>query len=222
MINIHYQSLQDARLFRDFPDDVLIDLAQSCRYIELLAGQSLFQQSDPGNNLYLLTEGQIHVVRHYPTGEDVIIATEGPYYVIGELSMLANQPRTGGVVAVSDSTLIALARADFMVACERVPEVATAILSYLSLRLYRMNLLIRENAIGNIAARIASVILLLSGGESGSIATPTPINRIARAVAIDGDAVDRILQEWVQNGYITFDNQTITVLNIEAINHIAG
>mgnify|MGYP006429067831 CR=1 FL=1 len=221
-MNVHYQTLQDARLFRDFPDDVLIDLAQHCRYIELSAGQSLFQQSDPGNNLYLLSEGQIHVVRHYPNGEDVVIATEGPYYVIGELSMLANQPRTGGVVAVSDSTLIELARTDFMMACERVPEVATAVLSYLSLRLYRMNLVIRENAIGNVAARIASVLLLLSGGEPELIATPTRINRIARAVAIDGDTVDRILHDWVQRGYITFDSQTIRVLNIEAINNIAG
>lgn len=221
-MDVHYQALQDARLFRDFPDNVLIDLAKQCHYIELLAGQSLFQQSDPGNNLYLLTEGQIHIVRHYTTGEDVIIATEGPYYVIGELSMLANQPRTGDVIAVSDSTLIALARSDFMAVCERAPEVTTALLSYLSYRLYRMNLLIRENAIGNVTARIASVLLLLSNGESGSIATPIHINRVARAVAIDGEAVDRILREWVDRGYITLANQTLTILNIEAINNIAG
>jgi len=221
-MDVHYQALQDARLIRDFPDHVLNDLVQHCHYVELLAGQSLFQQSDPGNNLYLLTEGQIHVVRHYPTGEDVIIATEGPYYVIGELSMLANQPRTGDVVAVSDSTLIALARADFMAACERAPEVATALLSYLSSRLYRMNLLIRENAIGNINARIASVLLLLSDSESGVIASPISVNRIARAVAIDADAVDRILLDWVECGYITLDNQTMTLVDIETINNIAG
>lgn len=221
-MDVHYQALQDARLFRDFPNDVLIDLAQKCHYIELLADQSLFQQSDPGNNLYLLTEGQIHVVRHYPTGEDVIIATEGPYYVIGELSMLANQPRTGDVVAVSDSTLIALARDDFMAACERVPVVTTTLLSYLSSRLYRMNLLIRENAIGNIAARIASVLLLLSDGQSGVIPSRIRINRIARAVAIDADTVDRILREWVEHEYITLDQQTITLLDVEAINNIAG
>ena len=28
-MNVHYQTLQDARLFRDFPDDVLIDLAKA-------------------------------------------------------------------------------------------------------------------------------------------------------------------------------------------------
>jgi CRP/FNR family transcriptional regulator, cyclic AMP receptor protein len=221
-MNVHYQTLQDARLFRDFPDDVLIDLAKECHYIELLGGQSLFQQSDPGNNLYLLSEGQIHVVRHYPTGEDVIIATEGPYYVIGELSMLANQPRTGDVIAVSDSTLIALAREDFMTACERVPEVATALLSYLSFRLYRMNLLIRENAIGNVSARIANVLMMLSGDKSGTVATGIRINRIARAVAIDVDTVDQILREWVDRGYITLENRTLTPLDIEAINNIAG
>ena len=221
-MDVHFQALKDARLFQDFPDHILVDLAEHCRYIELGAGQSLFQQSDPGNNLYILAEGQIHVVRHYPTGEDVIIATEGPYYVIGELSMLANQPRTGDVIAVSDSSLIELARADFMEACSQAPEVAITLVSYLSSRLYRMNLLIRENAIGNIGARIASVLLLLSQGKSGVIANPIRVNRIARAVAIDGDTVDRILWEWEKYGYISVDNQTITIVDIDAINNIAG
>lgn len=220
--DIHYQQLRDARLFQDFPDDVLKDLATHCRSIELRAGQSLFQQSDPGNNFYLLTEGQIHVVRRYPSGEDIILATEGPYYVVGELSMLANEERTGGVTAVSDSTLIELDRAHFIAACEHNPKASLAVISYLSLRLHRMNLLIREYAIGNLAARVASMLLLLCGNKAGPIDTLVRVNRIARAIATDGDSVERTLQTWVKRNYITYTGSTISVINIEAIRDIAG
>jgi len=219
---VDYRALQDSRLFKKFPDDVLKDLAQHCRYVELPAGQSLFQQDETSNSFYLLTEGQIHVVRQYPTGEEVILATEGPYYVIGELSMLADQPRTGGVIAVSDSTLIALSRSDFMATLERHPAVAAKVVVYLSRRLYRMNLFVREHAIGNVSARIASLLLLLSGGAQGTISTDVRVNRVARAVAVEGDVVARILQKWVEREYITFDGRTINVLDIEALNNIAG
>jgi len=220
--DIHYQQLRDARLFEDFPDDVLIDLVTHCRTIELPAGENLFQQSDPGNNFYLLTEGQIHVVRRYPSGEDIILATEGPYYVVGELSMLANELRTGGVVAVSDSTLIALERSHFIAAFEHNPKAAVAVLSYLSLRLYRMNLLVREHAIGNVAARVASMLLLLCGDKPGPIHTDVRVNRIARAIAMDSDSVDQILQEWVQRDYISYDGPMISVIDIKKIRNIAG
>lgn len=219
---INYHQLRDARLFQVFPDEVLMELATHCHYIELLADESLFQQSDPGNNIYLLTKGQIHVVRHYPSGEDIILATEGPYYVVGELSMLANEPRTGGVVAVSDSTLIGLERTYFIEACEQNPKAALAVSSYLSLRLYRMNLLVREHAIGNVSARAASILLLLSGDKSEPIPMTIRVNRIARAIAMDGDSVDRILREWAQRDYISYDGSKLSILNIEAIRNMAG
>src|SRR5690606_2758522 len=106
--------------------------------------------------------GQIHVVRVYPNGEEIILATHGPYYAIGELSMVANQPRTGSVVAVSDCTLIALDRETFVNTCNRVPDMMATILYHLGLRLYDMNLMVREHALKNVASRIASLLMMLA------------------------------------------------------------
>jgi len=221
-VTISKDQLKNASLFQDFSDDVLEELATQCHIVELAAGDTLFQQDVPGEVLYILEEGQIHIVRKYPTGEEVVLATEGPYYVIGELSMLAGLPRTGGVVAVSDCSLIAVDRQAFMDVCERVPEVAGKVIVYLSQRLYQMNLLVREHAIGNVAARVASMLVLLSGGEPGEIPARIRVSRIARAVAIDADSVERILNEWVDAGHIEFAGRKIKILDAEAIRNIAG
>ncbi len=220
--NIDFQKLRDASLFKNLPEAVLRELAQHCRYIELPAGEMLFQQDDPGDALYILEDGQIHIVRKYDSGEELILATEGPFYAVGELSMLVGQPRTGGVLAVSDCTLIALERQPLMDICARVPAAANQILEHIGLRLYRMNLLVRENAIGNVEARIASILLLLSNGEAGPIATPVRVSRIARATAVEADVVDRIFQQWVNHGYIAFDGHQIAITNIDVIRDIAG
>jgi CRP/FNR family transcriptional regulator, cyclic AMP receptor protein len=219
---IRYNQLRDASLFKDFPDEVLQDLAKYCHYVELHAGETLFQQDDPSDALYILEEGQIHVIRKYEDGDEVILATENPFYAIGELSMLADRPRTGTVVAVSDCALIGLQRDALVEACARVPEVGLKLSAYLSQRLYRMNLLVRENAIGNLAARVASVILMLSGGKAGPIAGDVRVSRVARAVSVDADAAERIFQGWAKEGYIAFDGLKLTVHDIDAIRDLAG
>ncbi len=219
---VAYQKLRDADLFKDFSETALQKLAQQCRTIELPAGATLFEQGDPGDSLYLLETGQIHVMRQYPDGEQVILATEGPYYVVGELSMLVNQPRTGAVVAVSDCTLIALQRQTFVDVCAEMPDVAIKVLAEVSTRLYRMNLQVRENAIGNVAARVASVLLLLTRGGNVTVDQPVRVSRVARAAATDADVVERLLSQWQQQGYITFDGQHLTVLDADVLHNIAG
>jgi CRP-like cAMP-binding protein len=219
---VDYIKLRDADLFKTLSEPLLHELAQHCYAVELAAGDTLFPQNAAGDTFYLLETGQVHIVREYPDGEHVILATEGPYYVIGELSMLVGQPRTGAVVAVSDSTLIALPREGFNRVCESHPELAVEVMNYLGMRLYRMNLLVREFAISNEAARVASVLLLLSGDQDGAVSSEVRIRRVARAAATDADVVDRLLKSWVDEGYITFDGRRLTIHDIAMIQKIAG
>lgn len=209
-------------MFSQMSDDALRALAQRCEAVELQAGETLLQQNDPGDALYMLEAGQIHIIRQYPDGEQVILATEGPYYVIGDLSMLAGQPRVAAVVAVSDCSLIALKQQAFAEVCEQTPDVAIKVVAYLAERLFRLNLQVRENAISNVAARIASVFWLLSGGEAGEIGTTLRVSRVARAAATDADTVERILREWAAAGYIAYDGRRASILDIDMIGDIAG
>lgn len=214
--------LRDTALLENLPEEALIDLAQHCRYMELPAGETLFRQGDPGDALYVLEDGQIHIVRTYPSGEEIILATQGPYYAIGELSMVADQPRTGSVVAVSDCTLIALDRETFVNTCNRVPEMMASILSHLGLRLYEMNLQVREHALKNVGSRIASLLMMLSNGGENPRLENVRIPRLARATATDSDTVDLFFRDWTKRGYIAFDGQALTIKDMDAIKNLAG
>jgi CRP-like cAMP-binding protein len=222
IVDIDYKKLRDASLFKGISDDVLIELARHCHLVELNAGDTLFHQDDVADALYILEAGQIHITRKYPTGEEVVLATENPFYVVGEVSMLAGRPRSGSVVAVSDCTLIGLDRATFMDVCGRHPEVSLYMLKYMGNRLYRLNLLVRENSIGNIEGRIASLVLLLSGGKDGAIPMDVLSHRVERAAAVDADTVKKTFREWVKQGYITMTGRKITVTDVAAIHNLAG
>lgn len=219
---IDYKQLRNYALFQDLSDEVLMELVNHCQQYELPAGETLFEQNEPGDALYLLEAGQVHIIRQYPDGEQVILATEGPYYAIGDLSTLVNHPRSGAVVAVSDCTLFKIDRETLFDVCEQVPGVAAKMVIYLARRLHRLNLKVREYAISNVAARIASMLLLLSGGEAGEIDSRVRVSRVARSIATDADTVERILKDWDEAGYISYDGRHLAIRDIEVIRNIAG
>jgi len=218
---INADTLRNSFLFKDVSAAVLQDVAAQCQPMALPAGETLFEQDALPDALYFLESGQIHVVRCYPDGSEFIIATEVPYYVIGELSLLANQPRTGSVVAVGDCDLIKLSREAIVDVCERVPQIAVTALTQLGNRLYRLNLLVRESALGNTAARLSSVMLLLVDEDKPTLEAPA-ITRLARATAVDANVVERLLKQWVDEGIITRQRKQITVRDLQALRNLAG
>jgi len=219
---IHFAELRDASLFRNLSDEVLVELANSCRYRELHAEEQLFAQGEDSDALYVLKEGQVHILRSYPDGEQVILTTESPYYIVGELSLLANQLRTGAVVAVSDCELLEISRDDFEAICHRHPEVAVQVMEYLGQRLYRMNLMVREHALGNVAARVATLLLLMVSDDAEQILNDVRVSRLARAAATDADKVQRVLNTWRDAGYIDVSQRTVQILDLQAIEALAG
>ena len=214
--------LREADLFQDLSDEILEALAPHCHEMELAAGDTLFEQDSAGDTFYLLDDGQIHIIREYESGDEVVLATLGPYYTIGELSTVVGLPRTGKVVAVSDCTLIALSRDAFEETCQQYPAVAVRVMHRLGQRLYYMNLLVREHAVGNIVARIASMLLLLCNFENGVVSENLKTNRMARASGVDMVVLHRILDDWNRQGYISFDGKRLEVHNVGMIEDFAG
>lgn len=213
---IDYQILRNSFLFKDVDNMLLRLIASHLQPMTLYAGDTLFEQDAVADAMYFLESGQVHVIRQYPDGDEVILATEVPYYVIGELSMLANEPRTGKVVAVGDCDLLKLSRDDFLHLVKVTPEIAVSALDDLGKRLYKLNLRVRESAIGNVAARVASVLLLIGENEAISL------NRIARATAMDADVVERLLKKWEKEKIIRLNAQKLEILNESALQAIAG
>lgn len=223
MMAVEPEHLRDADLFHAADDAALNAMAQHCTRIELLAGATLFEQNAPGDALYVLEDGQVHILRQYEDGEQVVLATEVPFYLIGDLSMLAAQPRTGAVVAVSDCTLIALQRSALVALCEQHYGLARAVQEQLALRLYRMNLQVRENAIGNVGARVASLLLLMAGDMPDSPLTqPLRVNRMARATATDADVIEHLLADWEAEGLIRLSGGQLDLLDVARLERIAG
>ena len=70
----------------------------------MAAGDTLFDQGDPSDLIYIVETGQVDVIRDTPDGE-LLLATLGPGDHLGEMGPLFGLPRSAAVRARSDATL---------------------------------------------------------------------------------------------------------------------
>jgi NADH:ubiquinone reductase (H+-translocating) len=78
------------------------------------AGEVIVHQGDPGSRFYVVTEGEVAVVRETPDGE-TLLARLGPGQYFGEVALLQDVARTATVRAAVDTRVLSIARQDFSV-----------------------------------------------------------------------------------------------------------
>ncbi len=215
-------TLRNISLLADCDETTLQELRPHTEWLALGAGETLFEQGEVPDYCYTLTDGQIHITREYPDGSEGVLATEGPFYVIGEISLLARQPRTGTVTAVSDCEMLRISRDTIFGFFQAHPEAVENGITRLSERLYRQTLHIREGGIGHGYARLASALLLLCGDGQEVANFPLPLPVLARTTALEALVVRWELQEWAARSILDYDGKRISIKDIAALRELAN
>jgi len=135
--------LRSAGLSSDLPDPALKVLAEVAHELAIAEGEVIFAEGDIGNELFLIVDGEIEVRklgRRPPddaTGEElgVLLTTLKKGDVVGEMSVLDDQPRSATIVAKSYVVALTLHREDLRDAIALCPDLAFGLFRVLSSRL---------------------------------------------------------------------------------------
>jgi len=97
-----------------FSDSDLTCLLPYLKGRDVSAGQTLWQEGQPGRYLALILSGHLEAKKdtEFP-GKQVVVAVFGPGAVVGELSFLDQSPRAVSVVALEDAKLAVISCDDF-------------------------------------------------------------------------------------------------------------
>lgn len=104
--------IRSLALFRHFPEAKLEELARVLSVRALAAGTPVFEDGSAGDELFLLSDGQVRIEKEME-GEGVAeLAILSPGDVFGEMALIDRAPRSARAVAHTSVSLLVLARAD--------------------------------------------------------------------------------------------------------------
>jgi CRP-like cAMP-binding protein len=140
--------------------DRFLDLAE--REQRLAVGKVLFRADDPVLSLFLVTAGELRLVRTLPDGFQLTLQRAGAASILAEASLFADRYHCDALAA-EESAVRAVPTAQAKAALERDPALASALLRYLAGEVHRTRTRAEILSLKSVAARIDAWMAFNSG-----------------------------------------------------------
>jgi len=144
------QSLARVPLFKRLEPHELEKLAQEIDQVNYQAGETIFNEHDRGDSLYVVETG---LVRIWVVDEDVsevTLAELKPGDFFGELAVLDRGERSSSATAIVDTHLHRLSSDDFQQFLTEHPDASIDVICEIAQRMRQTNLLVSKRAARNI------------------------------------------------------------------------
>ena len=185
--------------------------------LSLKAGETLFEQDDYDDRLYVLDQGLLEVSVYSSSGRKLSLNQMGAESVFGEIAIFDPGPRTARVEAIEDSKLRAIRQSVLVAAIVDAPHLATEMLSLAGKRMRWMSRQMEDQVFLTPSSRLAAKVLYL-GGADGKIEMSQA--KLADYVGVTRELVSKILAEWRREGFVALSRGRIDVLDGKALQDI--
>ncbi|MCC0176857.1 cyclic nucleotide-binding domain-containing protein [Waterburya agarophytonicola K14] len=126
--------LRNIALFKNLSLDELFQIDEALEQRQVLAGETIYTEGSWGNNLYIIAEGRIQIVKELDGElENIKQLATGQYF--GEIALFDEAPRWDGAIALEDCLLLSLEKKRFISLISQRPHIILEICRFLSMRL---------------------------------------------------------------------------------------
>ncbi len=143
-------SLSRIPLFRRLTPEELEQLAQEVDQVKFDADETIFNEQDKGDALYVIEAGSVRIWVLDEDVEPVTLKELGPGEFFGELAVLDRGPRSTNATAIGETTLHRLSSDDFQAFLMKHPDVAIDVICEIGARMRQTNTLVSQRATRNI------------------------------------------------------------------------
>ena len=222
-MSLDNQFISRVPLFTGLNEHQFAALAARTNHISLRRGEVLFEEGEPGDRLYIITEGKIKLGHSSSDGRESLLAILGPGEIIGELTLFDPGPRSTTATAVSSASLLSLDHADLVAVLDTSPEVAKHMLRALAQRLRRTNESLSDLVFSDVPGRVAKSLLDLSDRfgtpAEGGVHVPHDLTQeeLAQLVGASRETVNKSLADFVSRGWIRLEGRAVTLLDVDRL-----
>ena len=191
-------------------------------------GEAVFREGDPSERFHTIVAGRVKIVKFAPHGKELILEIFGPGDPFGAVAAYEGRPFPASAVALENTDVLSIQRADFFALIARHPEIARGLLLGLTRRLIELTQKLAQLSSGGVEYRIASLFLKMAdklGQRSGDrIVIPLALSRqdIADMVGTTIETAIRIMSRWNRDGLVTTERASFVIEDRESLERIAS
>ena len=201
------ETLAAIPLFRSLDPEKIHLLDTQCLWHRTLRNQWIIEDQGSSNDVFFVVSGTARVKLQSISGREVLLREINAGEYFGELAAIDNQPRSSGIVAITDVTTGRMPASVFRSAVHAYPDVCDQLLSRLAAEIRKLANRVNEFTTLDARYRIYAELLRLAKPAAGksvsSVISPPPVHAdIAARVSIRREAVARELKALERAGLV--------------------
>ena len=191
------------------PWEVRRSFLSAARGFSLGTREVLFHAGDSGDGCYFLRDGVVKAAVIAKDGQERLLAVLGPGALIGELSLIDDEPRSATISALKPSRVLHLSKQAFFRLADENPQVYRHALRLLAQRLRGTNDSVVAQGTVTVAGRVARAFASLADGlgaeqPDGRILLTHKItqNDIAGMAGVARENASRAINDLLRDGVL--------------------
>jgi len=180
------------------------------------AGELIFTQDTPANDLYIVYRGRAKLTRVTSDGNELILCMPGPGEPFCPVTLLDGGPQLGTALAISDTVLLHCTREEFDAICDQHPEVLSAVRAACLGEVRRLAQRLELSSFGSLKKRLATLLLdatRIQAQQGGPLnVLDITQQNLADIIGASRERVSTLLTEWRQAGIIQTHRGGVRVL----------
>jgi CRP-like cAMP-binding protein len=196
-----------------------------CHWIHARPKDWLLEQNDLGTDIYFLASGVVRVLITPAPDRDIILADIGAGGYFGEMSAIDGQPRSAGILAMTDATIAKMPAPVFREIIHQYPDVSEQLLKQLVARIRALDQRVNEFSSMHVKNRIYAELLRRSRPDPAdnhrAVVSPPPVHSdIAARVSTRREMVARELKALERSGMLTKRRGAFVINDVPQLMHM--
>jgi CRP/FNR family transcriptional regulator len=220
--------LRASPVFAGLPAREIDTLAAAASEEHYRARQYVFMEGDVARWLCVVRSGRVKIVKHSPSGKDVVLELLGPGEVFGGVAVIERRPYPAAAQALEPSVALKIPAETVAAVAERHPSIIREMALMIGRRLRAAHDTVRSLAVEPVEARLASTLLRLAEreGVAGRRGLALPFHLTRQSLAdMSGTTVEtaiRVVSRWLRDELVEDDGGRLLIRDIDALRELAA
>jgi CRP/FNR family transcriptional regulator, cyclic AMP receptor protein len=214
-----HETLEKVGLLRSLDRTQRESFERRCQWRHAHAKEWLLEQNDVGTDIYFLSSGVVRVLITPTPDREVILGDieAGGYF--GEMAAIDGQPRSAGILAITDATIAIMPAAVFRELLHDHPDVSLQLLQQLVGRIRTLDQRVNEFSSMDVKHRVYAELLRRSrpdpANQRQAVVSPPPVHSdIAARVSTRREMVARELKSLERSGLLVKRRGAFVLTNV--------